>query len=73
MKPEEYSERTLEIDGWPVHLITYRLGEKWHTKADNVSPGANLARIEADTKEDAEARATERAKQLLARTRRHDV
>lgn len=73
MKPEEYSERTVEVDGWPVRLITYRLGEKWHTKADNVSPGANLARIEADSKEDAETQALERARQLLGRTRRHNA
>jgi hypothetical protein len=73
MNPEDYSERILDIDGWQVRLITYRLGDKWHSKADNVSPGANLARIEADTKEDAETKATERARQLLSRTRRHTV
>ena len=42
MKPEHYAERTLEIDGWPVHLVIYQLGDKWYCKADNVSPGANL-------------------------------
>jgi hypothetical protein len=73
MNPEDYSERTLDVDGWPVRLTTFRLGAKWHSKADNVSPGANLARIEADTKEQAESQALERARQLLGRTRRHDV
>lgn len=73
MKPEEFSERTIPVEGWQVNLTTYRLGDKWHTKADNVSPGAALARIVADTREDAERRALARAKELLSRTRRHAV
>ena len=73
MKAEDFSERQVDVDGWQVNLTTYRLGNKWHTKADNVSPGAALARIVADTREDAEARALARAKELLARTKRHAV
>lgn len=71
MKPEEYSERTVDVEGWPVHLITYKLDGKYHTKADNVSPGANLARVVADSKQEAENKAIERARELLSRTRRH--
>jgi len=73
MKPENYSERKLEIDGWQVNLTTYQLGDKWHAKADNVSPGASLARVVADTREDAETRVLARARELLSRTRRHAV
>jgi len=73
MKPENYSERKLEIDGWQVNLTTYQLGDKWHAKADNVSPGASLARIVADSREDAETRVLARARELLSRTRRHAV
>ena len=73
MKPENYSERKIEMDGWQVNLTTYQLGDKWHSKADNVSPGASLARIVADTREDAESRALARAKELLSRTRRNAV
>jgi hypothetical protein len=73
MKPEEYSERTIDIAGWQVHLITYKLDGKYHTTADDVSPGANLARIVADTREEAENKAIERSRQLLSRTHRHDV
>ncbi len=73
MKPENYSERKVDVDGWEVNLTTYQLGNKWHTKADNVSPGAALARIVADTREDAEDRALARARELLARTKRHTV
>jgi len=70
LKPEHFSERKVDVDGWPVNLTTYQLGDKWHTKADNVSPGAALARVVADTREDAESRALARAKELLSRTKR---
>jgi len=73
MKPEEYSERTVEVEGWQVHLTSYRLGDKFHCTADNVSPGANLARVTGATREDAESKALARAKELLARTKRHVV
>ncbi len=73
MKPQNYSERKFEVDGWQVNLTIYQLGEKWHAKADNVSPGAALARIVADSREDAEAKALARAKELLSRTKRHSV
>jgi len=73
MRPEHFSERKLQVNGWEVNLTTYKLGEKWHVKADNVSPGAALARIVADTREEAESRALERAIELLTRTKRHAV
>lgn len=71
MKVEEYQERRIEIGGWPVNLTTYRLGNVFHSKADNVSPGAALARTTGATREEAEKKAIERAEQLLARTRVH--
>ena len=73
MKPQNYSERKLEVDGWQVNLTIYQLGDKWHAKADNVSPGAALARIVADSREDAETKALARARELLSRTKRHSV
>jgi len=69
MKVEEFQERKVEIRGWPVNLTSYRLGEVYHSKADNVSPGAALARTTGATREEAEKKAIERAEQLLARTR----
>jgi hypothetical protein len=73
MKPEDYSERQLEIEGWHVNITTYKLGEVYHSKADNVSPGAALARTTGATREEAEQKALDRARQLLSRTRRHEV
>jgi hypothetical protein len=73
MKPEDYVERLVDVDGWPVSLTSYRFGDMFHCKADNVSPGAWLARESAPTREAAEQKALERARQLLSRTRRHPV
>jgi hypothetical protein len=67
---QEYTERKLDLSGWEVNLTTYKLGEVYHCKADNVSPGAALARTTGATREEAEAKAIERAGQLLSRTRR---
>jgi hypothetical protein len=73
MKPEDYCERQVEVEGWNVNLTTYKLGEVYHSKADNVSPGASLARTTGTTREEAEQKALERARQLLSRTRRHEI
>ena len=73
MNAEEYQERKLEVAGWPVNVASYRLGDEWHAKADNVSPGAALARTTGATREEAEQRALQRAQELLSRTRRHEV
>ena len=69
MKVEEYQERRVELAGWPVNVTSYRLGEVFHAKADNVSPGASLARTTGATREEAEKKVLDRAEQLLARTR----
>ncbi len=70
MRPEEYSERKLDINGWPVRVTSYRLGNEYIATVDNVSPGANLARRKGATREEAEAQVLERAREMLVRTRR---
>ncbi len=73
MKTQEYAERRIEIEGWPVNVTSYKLGDQFYCKIDNVSPGAWLARTTAASREQAEQEALDRAKQLLARTRRQAV
>ena len=73
MKTEEYSERVVKVEPWEVKISSYKLGDIYHATADNVSPGANLARATGSTREEAEQRALDRACQLLARTKRHEV
>jgi hypothetical protein len=70
MRAEDYSERTVELSGWQCRLTSYRIGETYYCHADNVSPGARLARSNGATKAEAENKALERAAELLSRTRR---
>ena len=73
MKAENYQERKVEVEGWPVNLSSYQAGGIFHCKADNISPGACLARTKGATREEAEEKALARARELLARTRRQRV
>ena len=70
MKAEEYTERQQEIDGWKVHIVTYRIADRYYCTIDNVDPGARFARAEGDTREDVERTALEKARKYLAQTRR---
>jgi hypothetical protein len=70
MRAEGFSERSLEVSGWPMNITSYKLGQEWHAKADNVSPGAALARTTGASRVEAETKAIERAGALLARTQR---
>ena len=73
MQAEEYHERRVKVAGWSVNLASYRLGNEWHSRADNVSPGATLARAQGATRQEAETTALKRAEELLSRTRRYPV
>jgi hypothetical protein len=73
VRPEEHSERVVEVSGWQCRLTSYRLGDVWHCQADNVSPGARLARGKGATRAEAEKSALERATELLSRTQRKEV
>jgi hypothetical protein len=73
LKAEEYRERKVVVGGWPVNLTSYLLGKQFHCKADNVSPGAALARTTGATREEAEANAIARAEELLSRTKRRSA
>ncbi len=70
MKPEAYRESRRELAGWPVRVTSYRLGERYLARVDNVEPGATIARAEGPTREQAEAEACAEAERRLARTRR---
>lgn len=73
MKAEEHSTRTLELEGWKVKLTSYKLGSIYHCTADNVDPGAWIARTHGVTREEAENKAIERARELLGRTRKQKL
>ena len=70
INPEEYEERKDTVEGWPVGIISFRLGDKWHCKIHNVSPGAVIERGNGPTREAAERDALERVRPRLKATRR---
>jgi len=70
MKAEDYTERHEEIDGWKVHIVTYRIGEHYYCTIDNVDPGARFARAEGATREEAESTALQKAQKYLKQTRK---
>lgn len=72
-KAEQFQERQIDIDGWPVKLTSYKVGDKYVCQADNVSPGACLARFSANSAEEAESQAISKARHLLGKTKRRDI
>jgi hypothetical protein len=70
MKAEDYTERKEVIDGWPVNIVTYRIGDTYYCTIDNVDPGARFARAEGPTLEDVERVALEKAQRYLKQTRK---
>ena len=70
MKAEDYTERTETIDTWPVHIVTYRIGDTHYCTIDNVDPGARFARAEGAAREEVERIALEKAQKHLKQTRK---
>jgi len=72
MTPQEYHERTEEvplpkgpIKSFKMHIVSYKLGDLFYCTVDNVDPGANIARAEASTRDEAESKAVAKAKERL--------
>jgi hypothetical protein len=69
LKAEEHTRVEVELGGWPAGVTTYRIGETWICKIDNVSPGAVVARSRGKSKGEAVDAATQAAARRLAATR----
>ena len=69
-KPEEYSERKTALAGWPVTIITYKLGTTYHTTIDNTDPGAWVVKAEGANRQDAESKAMKEAEALLEKVKK---
>jgi hypothetical protein len=70
LRSEEFRETKQELEGWPINIVSYRIGSTYYCTIDNVSPGARFARAEGPTREDAELTALEKAARYLKQTRR---
>ncbi len=67
---EDYSERKMTLAGWPVAIVSYRLGSVYHTTIDNTDPGAWVVKAEGATKQEAEAKAIKDAEALLEKVKK---
>ena len=73
MKTEEYTEKRKELEGFPVRMISYRIGSTYHATVDNVEPGARIARAEGPSRADVEKSALDDATRRLARTQKQAI
>ena len=69
-KPEDYSQRTTQLAGWPITIVTYRLGSTYHTTIDNTDPGAWVVKAQGTTKVEAESNALKEAEALLEKVKK---
>jgi hypothetical protein len=70
MKAEGYAKRRRPLGDWTIEIETYQLGDVFYCTINNVDPGARFARAEGPTREDAEAKALEKAERYIKQTRR---
>jgi hypothetical protein len=71
LRAEDFRRRRERLEGWDIGITSYKLGGRYCCEVDNDSPGARLARGEGATRDEAEAEALNKAREMLARTRVH--
>ena len=69
-KPEDYSERKAQLAGWPVNIVSYKLGSVYHTTIDNTDPGAWVVKAQGVSKQEAESKALKEAEALLEKVKK---
>ena len=70
MKAEGYAKRRQPLGDWTIEIETYQFGDVFYCTINNVDPGARFARAEGPTREEAEAKALEKAEKYIKQTRR---
>jgi hypothetical protein len=61
MRAEDYRAVLQEINGRKVKVTSYKIGGQFYCHVTNVDPDATISRAEADTREEAEKAALEKA------------
>jgi hypothetical protein len=73
MRAEDWKKRELELEGWPVMVSSYQIGDSYVTEVESTTSGATIARATRKTRAEAELEALETAAKRLLRTRRTDL
>ena len=71
MKAEEYKERKEQLSGWPVRIVSYKLGATYYVSIHNEEPGAWIVKGEGNSLADAEAKARQEAAEALAKIKKN--
>jgi hypothetical protein len=70
--PSEYQERLESVPPFQIRITSYRLNGTYYCSVDNVDPGALIVRSTGQKREEAELKATMRAKERLEYSRLRD-
>ena len=70
MRAEEYQERKETLSGWPVKIVSYKLGSLYHVSIHNEEPGAWIVKGEGATLAEAEGTARKEAAEALAKVKK---
>lgn len=74
MREEEIEQRQESLDERQVSVVSFRHGDKFVCRVDNIDPGTVIARSEGRTRGEAERTALALAKQRFARSKHlHDT
>lgn len=60
MKAEQYQDELKEINGFLVHITTYKIGDEYYCHITNADPGATIARADGKTVEEARQNAMQK-------------
>jgi hypothetical protein len=72
MRAENWRKEEFELEGWPVRMISYRIGDSWVIEVEVTSSGTKVACTMGKACEAAKTEALETAARRLLRTRRVD-
>ena len=67
MKAENYQDESIVINGTPVTIVTYKIGEEYYCHISNADPGATIARSSGSTLEEARDKALRKANDRLVK------
>jgi hypothetical protein len=73
MRAEDWSHENIELEGWPILIVSFRLGDNYVVQAESTSSGVTIARATATTRFKAYRQAIDSATRRLARTRIVDL
>jgi hypothetical protein len=57
LRAENFQQEDRDINGAPVRIVTYQIGERFFCHIENKDPGATIARGEGSTRDEARQQA----------------